>query len=389
MKIVFDANPICQDRLTGIGILESEICRELIKQHPENSYVFNYFSLTDKNAKKQRMSRYISENTRLRTFPLLSSGIYKLLYGFIPLPYRGLFGKGDITHFFNFLIPPGVKGKKVCTIHDFAFIRYPETVTLRTRKMLQYQLGKTIKRADLIFVNSRFTEKELKELYGAQDKKVRVVYAGVDRALFRRRAYDGESRKILDKYGLEDKNYFLYLGTIEPRKNLERLVIGYARAAEKLERCGKDVPALALTGKLGWYYDKILERIKTEGVEKRIRLLGYVPDSEKPLLYSRSRAFVFPSLYEGFGMPVIEAMACGAPVLTSDAASLPEISGENAILCDPLSEYSIAKGLYRLATEPELCERLSRDGEEWSKRYTWEESAKNTYDAYKSLFEEQ
>ena len=109
------------------------------------------------------MSRYISENTRLRTFPLLSSGIYKLLYGFIPLPYRGLFGKGDITHFFNFLIPPGVKGYKVCTIHDFAFIRYPETVTLRTRKMLQYQLGKTIKRADLIFVNSRFTEKELKE----------------------------------------------------------------------------------------------------------------------------------------------------------------------------------------------------------------------------------
>lgn len=386
MKIVFDGNPVCADKLTGIGTLQHEICREIIKQYPENSYTFNYFSLTDKTGKKQRMSKYISESTKLRAFPLLSAGIYKLLYGFIPIPYRALFGKGEITHFFNFLIPPGVKGKKVCTIHDFAFKRYPETVTLRTRKMLDAQLGKTIKRADLIFVDSEFTEKELKELYGTENKRICVVYAGVDRERFRPVSEGDESRAVLDKYGLGDKNYFLYLGTIEPRKNLERLVIAYARTAEKLERCGKDVPMLALTGKLGWYYDKILERIKTEGIGERVKLLGYVPDDEKPFLYSRAKAFVFPSLYEGFGMPVIEAMACGTPVLTSDAASLPEISGGCALLCDPLSEYSIAKGMYRLATEPGLCVQLSESGEEWSRRFTWEESARKTYEAYKSLF---
>lgn len=387
MKIVFDANPVCADKLTGIGIFEREICREIMRQHPENSYIFNYFSLTDKSGKRQRMDKYISDNAKLKTFPLLSAGIYKMLYGFVPIPYRALFGKGDISHFFNFLIPPGVKGKKVCTIHDFAFIRYPETVTVRTKKILSYQLGKTIKRADLIFVDSLFTEKELKELYGAENKNICVVYAGVDRERFRPVPLNNESGSVLGKYGLEDKNYFLYLGTIEPRKNLERLVMAYARTAEKLERCGKEVPLLALTGKLGWYYDKILEAIKTEGIEARVRLLGYVPDEEKSCLYSRAKAFVFPSLYEGFGMPVIEAMACGTPVLTSEAASLPEISGGNALLCDPFSEYSIAKGMYRLATEPELCEKLSKDGEKWSERFTWEESARKTYDAYMSLFD--
>lgn len=385
MKIVFDANPICADKLTGIGYSQKEICRALMDLYPDETYQMNYFSLTDRKGKHKRMSKYIKGNTDLKEFPLLSAGIYKLIYGFVPLPYRMMFGRGDITHFFNFLIPPGVKGKKVCTIHDLAFIRYPDTVNLRTRRMLHLNIKRTIKRADKIFVVSEFTGKELKELYGVGDSKICVVYNAIDRELYRPITMDEQGKGILKKYGIEDKNYILYLGTIEPRKNLERLITAYARTVEKLKRCEKDIPPLVLAGKLGWYYDKILERIKAEGIEDRVKMPGYVPDEDKPYLYSSALAFAFPSLYEGFGMPVIEAMACGAPVLTSNVSSLPEVAGNCAVLCDPLSEFSIAKGLYRLITEPELREELTEKGLERSRHFTWEESAKKTYEVYRSL----
>ena len=389
MRIRFEGTPVCSDQLTGIGIHEKELCKAMIAQCPDDQFEFTYFSGVRGRIKRKRriMKQYEADNSRIKEFPLLTAGLYRLVQGILPIPYRLLFpGKTDITHFFNFLIPPGVKGKKVVTVHDLAFVRYPETVAYRTRKVLSLRLGKTLKRADHIFVASAFTGRELSELYGVPDEKMTVVYAGVDREVFKPRQYE-ECEEVLKKRGLRDRDYFFYLGTIEPRKNIERMVIAYAKTCKRLESEGKEAPPFVFGGKLGWYYDQILERIKSEGIEDKIILAGYLSDEEKACLYARARAFVFPSLYEGFGIPVLEAMASGTPVLTANVSSLPEVSGNAAVLCDPLDEEDIANGLFSLATDSALCEKLAHDGYERSKLFSWEKTAALMRQVYEKTVE--
>ncbi len=386
MKIRFDATPLCNEQLTGIGIHEKELCRAMVMQNPEDEFEYTYFlGFRNFSRKKDIMSQYLASNAKLKAFPLIPAGLYRLIWGFLPVPFSFFFGgRADITHFFNFLIPPGVKGKKVVTVHDLAFVRYPETVAYRTRKVLSMRLKRTLGRADHVFVASDFTARELTELYGVPAEKMTTVYAGYDRNLFRPREYS-ECKEMLDKFNLPDKGYFFYLGTIEPRKNIERMIIAYADTVKKLKEKGIDAPPFVFGGKLGWYYDKILERIKSEGIEDKIILAGYLNDSEKVYLYSRARAFVFPSLYEGFGIPVLEAMASGAPVLTANVSSLPEVAGDSAILCNPLDVNEIADGLLRLATDDTLCKTLSAAGMEQAEKFSWEETAALMMDVYKKV----
>lgn len=389
MKIAFDAEPLCSEQPTGIGMVEIELCRRIVEKHPENKYVCTCFSLRKSGEKKKRIKERIGEDTDVRVFPLLSSGLYKMIGSVLPLPYGAFFGRrSDVTHFFNFIIPFGVKGKKICTVHDLAFKRYPETVTLRTRRYLEYRMKKTIKRADKIVVVSKFTADELTELYGVPREKIAVIYNGVDFNKYNGSVARKKSDAVLGKRELRYGEYLFYLGTIEPRKNISRMIGAYAACVKRLKAEGRTVPPLVLGGKLGWYYDGILERIKSEGMEEHIKLLGYVDEDEKPALYSGALAFVFPSLYEGFGLPIAEAMACGTPVLTSDSTSLAEIAGEGAILCDPLSEDDISDGMYRLITEPDTRERLSKLGREQVKRFDWDASAEQLFELYGEILNE-
>lgn len=386
MIIGFEGTPISHEQLTGIGIHEKELCKAMISQYPEDDYLFSYFTgVRNIKQKHKVMRQYLTDNVKLKSFPIMSAGIYRLIWGILPIPYRFFFGgKPEITHFFNFLIPPGVKGKKVVTVHDLAFVRHPETVAFKTRKALSLRLKKTLKKADHIFVASDFTARELSELYGVPAEKMTTVYAGVDRGVFKPMEYS-ECKDVLEAKGVCDKGYFFYLGTIEPRKNIERMVIAYSQTVKRLEAEGKKTIPLVLGGKLGWYYDEIFERIKSEGIEDKIILAGYLDDKDKTALYSRARAFVFPSLYEGFGIPALEAMACATPVLTSNVSSLPEVVGDKAILCDPFDVNDIATGFYRLATDDSLCETLSREGYERSQIFSWEASARVMHDVYEKI----
>ena len=383
MRINFDAEPVCAPQPTGIGMVEIELCKRMIKKYPENDYLFTCFSLRHNGEKRERIRSRAEGKAKIKIFPLLSSGLYKMIGSVLPLPYRMFFGgRSEITHFFNFVIPFGVRGKRVCTIHDLAFKRYPETVNLKTRKYLEYSIKKTIKRADKIVVVSKFTADELTELYGVPSEKIAVIYNGVDFDLYNGNIDREAADAVLEKRELERGKYFFYLGTIEPRKNIYRMVGAYAKCAMRLKAEGKEVPKLVLGGKLGWYYDEILERIKKENIEDNIRLLGYVDENEKPSLYSGALAFTFPSLYEGFGLPIAEAMACGTPVLTSNSTSLAEIAGDSAILCDAMSEEDMAEGMYRLATEPELRAELSAKGPMRAREFDWDASAEKLYKLY-------
>ena len=176
--------------------------------------------------------------------------------------------------------------------------------------------------------------------------------------------------------------YFLYVGTIEPRKNLRRLISAYSLIVRKI---GADAPKLVLAGGKGWLNDDIYSRVKALALEDMVIFTEYVPSEDMTPLISGATAFVFPSLYEGFGMPPLEAMACGVPVLVSGEASLPEVTGDCALVCDAYSVKSIASGMYRLFADGKLRKTLAEKGHKRAGVFTWERSAQALFDVYKEL----
>ena len=389
MKIMIDSEPLLSEQLTGIGYNQADTVKAYARLFTEDELIFSGFALRGRAEKRARIGKYADAcadgKGRVRLFPLLSSGMYRLAWGLcmLPIPYRLFFGGADVTHFFNFLIPPFVKGKKVCTVHDLAFRAYPETVAKRTRMLLSRQLGRTLRRADSVVVVSEFTKRELIKYYPEVDpERIYVVYNGVDLEFFYPREFTARSEEILGAYGLEKGKYFFYLGTIEPRKNLARAIEGYAIALKRAREKGEELPPFVLGGKRGWYYDEILSKANDLGISEKVKFIGYVDRPSMVELYSHCTAFVFPSLYEGFGIPVAEAMACGATVITADAASLPEVGGDAAIYCDPLSAESVSTAFEKAYFDTELVKKCSALGPSQAAKFTWEKAARELKRVY-------
>ena len=380
MRITFDAVPICSDKITGIGWCEVGQTQALARIHPENKYEYSFFTSGD----SQRIKRVkdfggTTIGTNISGF---SGYLYRAASTFLPVPYSWFFGrKSDITHFFNYIIPPFVHGKKVVTVHDMVYKAFPETVRGRTRFMLEMGLKRSMKRADIIVTDSEFSKSEIIKYFPQHEKKIRVVPCGVDLERFHPCTEPERIPEVKRSLEIEGE-YFLYLGTIEPRKNLERLIAAYGHLADKL---GEKCPKLVMAGGKGWLNDGIYSRVEKLGLTDKVIFTKYVPSEDLNPLMCGALAFVFPSIYEGFGMPPLEAMACGVPVLTSGEASLPEVTGDCAVICDAYSVKSIAKGLYRLCTDEKLRQELSRKGIEHAKGFTWERSAEMLNDVYNEL----
>lgn len=380
MRITFDAVPICSDKITGIGWCEVGQTQTLAQLHPEHQYEYSFFTSGDKERVK-RVKQFAGKHIKLNTSDF-SGYLYRAASTFLPVPYSFFFGrKSHVTHFFNYIIPPFVHGKKVVTVHDMVYKAFPETVRGRTRFMLEMGLKRSMKRADLIVTDSEFSKAEIIKYFPRHEHKIRVVPCGVD--LERFHPCDAPERIPEVKKSLDiEGDYFLYLGTIEPRKNLERLISAYAAFAKK---AGEKAPKLVLAGGKGWLNDGIYSRVERLGMTENIIFTKYVPSEDMNPLMCGALAFVFPSIYEGFGMPPLEAMACGVPVLASGEASLPEVTGDCAVICDAYSVKSIAQGLYRLYSDEKLRRELSRRGLERAKSFTWERSAEMLLEVYKEL----
>ena len=181
------------------------------------------------------------------------------------------------------------------------------------------------------------------------------------------------------RYGLTPGRYLLYLGVLEPRKNVPHLLDAYARIAARFP----DVP-LVIAGKKGWFYEAIFEKVKALKLEAQVRFPGYVPDADLPRLYGGARAFVYPSRYEGFGLPVLEAMQCGVPTITSNVSSMPEVAGEAALLVSPDDCGGLADAMTRLLTDDALAQDLSRRGLAQARQFTWERCARETRAVYQA-----
>lgn len=260
----------------------------------------------------------------------------------------------------------------VVTVHDLGYEHFPEAHPRLQRWYLRLTTHWHVRAARVILADSHATRNDLIELYAADPTKVTVVYPGVDLEHFRPVRDLRTMAAVRAGYELPPR-YFLYVGTLQPRKNLARLIEAFAAVAALDPEVG-----LVLAGQRGWLYDGLFAQVRRFGLEGRVHFPGYLPDEALPALLSGALAFVFPSLFEGFGLPILEAQACGTPVLTSTTSSCPEVAGDAALLVPPTDVASIAAGLRRLLTEPELRAHLVERGAANVGHFTWTRAAAET-----------
>ncbi len=382
MKIAFDGQLFLAAEKTGIAWNAHHLLMELLK-HPEHEYILQCFKGKRTVRQMRGLEEYALAGCRIECCKWFSLTIYKLIWMILPMPHRLFFRtKPDITQFFNYAVPPGVRGKRVTFVYDMVYRSYPQTVDKRTRRWLNACMKKSCRHADHILTISEFSKREIQKYTRIKDEQITVIPCAVDHAVYHPHYTKEQIQSVLTKYKIEPP-YFLYLGTIEPRKNLERLIGAYARLCADMGQ--QKVPQLVLAGKRGWLCEGIYEKVHTLHMEQKILFTGYVAQEDSPVLMCGAKAFLFPSLYEGFGMPPLEAMACGTPVIVSNTTSLPEVVGNAGILVSPKSEKEICQAMERILTDVSERERLARLGIERAKEYTWEKSAQMLLDVYSSI----
>jgi len=264
----------------------------------------------------------------------------------------------------------------VVTVHDLGYHYYPEAHTLFQNAYLRWSTRYNARTASRVLADSEATCQDLIRYYQIPEEKIRVVYPGRDESLAR--VTDPATLSAVSaRYGLFGP-YLLYVGTLHPRKNLARLVQAFASLPDSLR---SQFPGLrlVLAGQKGWLYQDIMDQVHKLGLKSRVVLTGYVPDEDLPALLSGALAFAFPSLYEGFGFPVLEAMACGVPVVCSDSSSLPEVAGDAALLVDPLDIDALAGALAQVMVDEGLRRRLVGRGFQRIQRFSWRRCAQETW----------
>ena len=286
----------------------------------------------------------------------------------------------DIVHGTNFVHFPVLRGKSIITIHDLAYMRYPEVTSDQIYRHHIKWVPYSAKRCDRIIAVSLQTKKDIVELLSVPEDKIDVVYSAADGQFHPMPAE--EAKAVTDLYGLPDA-YFLAVGTVEPRKNLITLL----RAYKKLLDAGCREPRLVIVGPRGWKYNPIMEYIKEQDLEDRVVFTGYVPDEHLPALYNRARALVYPSVYEGFGLPLVEAMSCGIPVIASNLTSIPEIVGDAGLLFPPTDAEQLAELMRDIWTDHGLHGQYAQKALDRSRRFSWEETARQTLSVYKKALE--
>lgn len=380
MKIAFDGQLLLDGNKTGIAWNAHHLILELAK-YPENECVIQCFSLCCTKEQLRRLQIYQAAGCSVECNRKFKSIWYKLIWVVVPFPYRFFFRKEpDITQFFNFAVPPGAKGKKIVFIHDMAYKSCPHTVDRKTRLWLELSIKKSCRNADHIITVSEFSKSEMIRYLQVPEDKVTVIPNAVDHTIYHPGYKKSQIQKVLDKYGIQN-DYLLYLGTIEPRKNLERLIGAYYR----IFRERKALPQLVLAGKKGWLCEGIYKKVQKLHLENKVLFTGYIDPEDSPALMCGAKAFIFPSLYEGFGMPPLEAMACGTPVIVSKTTALAEVAGSAGITVDPEKEEDICRAVKKLLDDQEYRERLGKHALEQAKKYTWANAAKMLMDVYKKV----
>ncbi len=285
------------------------------------------------------------------------------------LPANGVYHAAE--HLLPWMTRPAVM-----TVHDLIFERFPQHHTRANRAFLRVAMPLFVRRADAIIAVSQHTKGDLLDLYATPSQKVYVVDEGIDEHF--RQANEGEIRRAREKHSIR-RPYLLMVGTLEPRKN-------HSLAFEALARLKTDgwPHCLVVVGGRGWLFGAVRRQIEALGLADDIIFAGAVPDADLPALYSGADSFLMPSLYEGFGIPVLEAMACGAPVVSSKASSLPYVAGDAALFIEPLTAQALAAAVRNLLSNKDLAATMRANGLRRASRFCWKRTARETVDVYRT-----
>lgn len=294
-----------------------------------------------------------------------------------PLDVEWLIGQVDLFHGPDFVLPPLRPGTRaIVTVHDLSFLHLPHCFEPALLDYLKSAVPRATARADWVLADSESTRRDAIELLDVPERRTSVLYPGVES-----RFQPIEDRAILSgvqsKYGLPER-FILSVGTVQPRKN-------YVELVEAFSRLDLENVHLVIAGGRGWLYRELLDRIEELGLNQRVHLTGYVDDIDLPALYNLAQVVALPSLYEGFGIPIIEAMACGIPVVAADNSSLPEAAGDAGLLVDALDSEALADALSRALTDPGLRQAMIERGLAQASQFTWQRAAETLHATYQQV----
>ncbi len=380
MKIGIDVSPAINEQ-AGVGRYSYNLVKNLLNiDHTNQYYFFNCFVRDPDGIKKKKLAFLDKPNSKVKNY-YLPGKIKELMWKnpFIS-PINLLLGKVDIFHGLNFLSIPSCVKSTVVTVYDLAFMKFPEQVTKGYTEYFTKASKKAVLKSDIIISISQSTKNDLIELLQVPKEKIKVVYLGVEDYFFINKTSE-EQEKIAKKYNLPQE-YILYVGTLEPRKNL----VGLIKAFSLLDKNIQDKYRLVIAGKKGWLYDQIFQKVKDFNLEDKVIFTGFILDSDLPSIYQGAKIFVLPSFYEGFGLPILEAMASGTPVISSNISSTPEIVGNGGILINPYSPKEITQAIKKIISDQELYERLKNKGKIQAKKFSWGKCAQETLGAYEEVY---
>lgn len=374
MKIGIDIQCLTRP-LTGVGYYTLGILKGLAAL-PISDLIFPFFFSSRGHVElPARVYKKMAPVGKKIPGRILSLGWKRL--GFPPVNWliRGM----DLYHFPDFVARPVRRKPVVTTIYDLSFKRYPEFTEPKNLKYLEASIPKSIERSDRIIVISEFTRDELTSLYPVSGNKITVVHGGID-DIFHEPLTDDELMRVRFRFNLPEK-YILTVGTWEPRKNLARLL----QAWRALRMDGKlGGYKLVMVGMKGWLCGEIEQKFRNQAGQRGVMSIGYVPRTCLPAIYRGASAFIYPSIYEGLGLPPLEALACGIPVAAARAGAIPEVLGEAALYFDPSKTREIAEAINAVIIREELAAQLLRKGREQIKDFTWEKAAEKTMQVYRN-----
>ncbi len=365
MLIGIDASRAARGKRTGTERYSFELIRHLVALDQKNRYRL-YFD-------RPPFCELRIANCELRVMP------FPRLWTHARLSWEMMHRPPDVLFVPAHVLPLVHPPRSVVTIHDLGYLHFPRAHRLLDRLYLDLSTRYNARAAAHIIADSQATKRDLVERYGVAPSKIAVIYPGYDGETFQPLRDREAIEAVKARYGIAG-DYILFVGTIQPRKNLVRLM----EAFSLLKRQAADLQ-LVIAGKKGWLYEAIFRRVRELGLEGRVVFTGYVAEEDLPALFSGARLFVFPSLYEGFGLPVLEAMACGVPVVCSNASSLPEVAGDAALLFDPLDVEGMAAAMERVLGDERLRAELVERGLKRARGFSWERCARQTLAVLESV----
>lgn len=373
MLIGIDASRATSSAPTGTETYSRELIRGLVALDHKNRYRLYLRESVAPDFFTKTLTR--SPNYELRFIP------FPRLWTHLRLSYEMLTRAPDVLWIPAHVLPPIHPHRSIVTIHDLGHLHFPQAHPFLQRLYHRWSTLWNVRTASHLLADSEATREDLVQRLNVPSEKITVVYPAFDAQLFKPVRDVLQIENVRAKYRV-GKDYVLSIGTIHPRKNYARLIEAFARVISNLETLNLQ---LVIIGKRGWLHKTIFESVTQWGLQSRVHFLDYAPASDLPALISGARLFAFPSLHEGFGLPILEAQACGTPVVCSMVSSLPEAAGDAALFFDPLDVDAIAGAMARALTDEALRAKLIARGFENIQRFSWQVSARAVLDVISSL----